>query len=66
METRMEKALRKKIDAFYIKHGRREAEAKIVSRGISRSMAQKLLAGTYPHQPQGTTLLALMEALDMK
>lgn len=62
----MDGSLKKKIDAFYAKHGRRHAEFILTTRGISQSMAQKLLAGTYPHQPNSLFLRAIMDALETK
>jgi hypothetical protein len=66
MKTPMDKDLRKKIEAFCKKHGRSGAEIKLCGYGISKSMAQKLLAGTYPNQPEGLYLQALQEALGSK
>lgn len=66
MKTPMNRALRKKIEAFYDKHGRSDAEKRLREKGLSRSMAQKLLAGTYLHQPEGLYLTALNEALEAK
>ena len=62
----MDKALEKKVAAFYIKHGRDRAFDILRSRGLSVSIVEKLLAGTYPHQPKGLQLVALMDALDHK
>lgn len=66
MKTAMDKDLKKRIKDFYMKHGRKKAEDRLRGYGFSLSMVQKLLAGTYPHQPEGLYLKALNEALEGK
>lgn len=59
----MERGLKKKIAAFYEKHGRQQAEIILRNFGISQSMAQKLLAGNYKHQPEALYMRAIEKSL---
>ncbi len=48
----MSRRLKAKLSEFIDKHGRHGAEIRLIAAGISRSSAQKLLAGTYPNEPR--------------
>lgn len=55
--------LKKKIAAWRSKIGRDEAEKRLKKAGLSLSIRQKLLAGTYDHEPNGLTMKAIDSAL---
>lgn len=58
--------LKKKIEAFYLKHGKDEAEKRFKEKRLSLSMIQKLRAGTYPHKPKDLYVSALAEIFEQK
>lgn len=60
----MTRELKSKIYKWRDKHGYAEAKRRIMDKHISESTAQKLLAGLYPGNPKGATLIALELALD--
>lgn len=63
MRTPIEKNLKKRIALFRAKFGRHRAEKILREAGLSLSITQKLLADSYPHQPQGLQLIAINNIL---
>ena len=59
----MEKSLKMRIKEWVEKVGRQEAEIELKARGVSKSMAQKLLACSYPNQPKIDIINALESAM---
>lgn len=59
----MKKKLQRKIDAFRVSIGYIAALNALMQAGLSRSIAQKLLAGTYPSDPKGARLRDIEIAL---
>lgn len=59
----MDKKLQKKINAFRARIGYGLALSEFIAVGVSKSIAQKLLAGTYKSNPRGLVLKALEEVM---
>lgn len=60
----MDRGLKKKIMAWKLKIGRQEAEKRLVAAGLSLSLTQKLLSGTYPNTPKMALILLEMAMKD--
>lgn len=56
--------LRVKINKWRSRIGYDEALKRLTTSGISLSLSQKLLAGTYQHHPTGLVLKVLTEVLE--
>lgn len=48
----LDRHLKKRILKWCAEIGRQEAETRLINAGLSLSLTQKLLAGTYPDQPK--------------
>jgi len=59
----MKKKLQQRIDAFRNNVGYIPALNALMQAGLSKSIAQKLLAGTYPSEPKGLHLRAIETVL---
>ncbi len=59
----MKDELKTKLDQWIIKIGRETAEDRLKKAGVSQSMRQKLLAGTYPSNPKIEILEMVDEAM---
>lgn len=55
--------LKKALNEWIKKIGPNEVKARLVKRGIGASTVEKLVAGTYEHEPKGTTAAALSEEM---
>ncbi len=59
----MEENLKMRIIKWVDKIGREEAEKRLLAKGVNLSIAQKLLARTYPFQPKATILKQVLAAM---
>lgn len=62
----MRKDLIEKISKWRNQIGYTPAKAKLRAEQMSESMAQKILAGTYPNQPKGIYLSMIEKAMKAK
>lgn len=59
----MEKSLKVRIMEWRTVVGRKKAEEILKAKGVKKSTAQKLLAGTYPNTPKLILMTAIESAM---
>jgi hypothetical protein len=62
----VDRSFKKQMLEFRHNWGRQNAEERLIAQGLSKSMVQKLLGGSYPHTPKGLHLAAILRAMGKK
>lgn len=62
----MDKELKQRIEKFKKRVGRKRAEILLLEQDLNLSLIQKLLGGSYDHQPGALQLKAIERALESK